>query len=128
MDILFLDANVLFSAAYQKQNGLLKLWQLPKTKLISSSYAFEEALRNLNEPEQKTRLQHLIQAVTVVAEAPTELLPEITLAAKDRPILSAAIGAKANYLLTGDFKDFGPYFGKRVAGVMILPPGQFFQI
>jgi hypothetical protein len=52
-DLLFLDANVLFSAAYRENAGLLKFWQLKFIKLISSAYAIEEARRNLTLSEQR---------------------------------------------------------------------------
>jgi predicted nucleic acid-binding protein len=42
------------------------------------------------------------------------------LAEKDQPILSGAIAGGADYLLTGDKKDFGPLFGKTVHGVKIV--------
>jgi hypothetical protein len=36
VDRLFLDANVLFSAAYRADSGLLRLWDLPDTELVLS--------------------------------------------------------------------------------------------
>jgi len=36
MDRLFLDANVLFSAAYRPQVGLVRLWKLKDVVLCSS--------------------------------------------------------------------------------------------
>jgi hypothetical protein len=51
-------------------------------------------------------------------------LPEgVSLPKKDIPILLAAIEARATHLLTGDFRHFGSYFGKRVEGILVLPPG-----
>ena len=47
------------------------------------------------------------------------------LAGKDRPVLLAAIGVGATHLLTGDFRHFGPYYGKRIEGVLVLPPGGY---
>jgi uncharacterized protein len=47
---------------------------------------------------------------------------------KDRPILLAAIGAGATHLLTGDFRHFGPYYGERIEGVLILPPGEYLSL
>ena len=59
-DILFLDANILFSASYRNQSGLLKLWEIKSVNLISSVYAVEEARRNLDTEPQKERLEKLI--------------------------------------------------------------------
>jgi hypothetical protein len=36
MDIVFLDANVLFSAAYRLEAKFLILWRMPDVRLISS--------------------------------------------------------------------------------------------
>jgi len=38
----------------------------------------------------------------------------IALPEKDRPILLAAIEARATHLITGDKRLFGKYFGKRI--------------
>jgi len=43
MHRLFLDANILFSAAYRPHAGLLQFWKLKDTILCSSHYAMEEA-------------------------------------------------------------------------------------
>jgi predicted nucleic acid-binding protein len=51
----------------------------------------------------------------------------ITLPAKDKPILAAAIQAKANYLITGDIRHFGKYFSKTISGVTIYPPAYYFK-
>src|SRR5437879_2519148 len=92
MDRLFLDANVLFSAAYRPNPGLLKLWKLKNVILCSSRHALEEARINL----------------TV-------------------PILLAAIEARATHLITGDLRHFGPYFGKKIQCILVLPPGNYLK-
>jgi hypothetical protein len=47
---------------------------------------------------------------------------------KDVPILLAALEAKMDYLLTGDIRHFGPYFGKKIAGVTVVFPGQYLKL
>jgi hypothetical protein len=47
LDRIFLDANVLYSAAYLERSELSRLWSLNDVALISSAYAIEEARRNL---------------------------------------------------------------------------------
>ena len=47
MKSAFLDANVLFSAAYLENAPLAKLWKLGDVRLLSSSNAVDEAKRNL---------------------------------------------------------------------------------
>jgi hypothetical protein len=43
VDLVFLDSNVLFSAAYRRDAGLRGLWRLPRARLITSAYVAEEA-------------------------------------------------------------------------------------
>jgi len=45
---------------------------------------------------------------------------EVPLAQKDEPILCGAIIGQADFLLTGDKKDFGHLFGKTVSTVRIV--------
>ena len=127
MDRVFLDANVLFSAAYRADSGLLKLWRVPGIQLCTSPYALEEARINLDESAQLVRLAQ-VQAKLQLFDAAEEPLPSgIFLPPKDVPILVAAIAANATHLLTGDLRHFGRYFGKRVAGVLILTPGDYLR-
>jgi len=126
VDRVFLDANVLFSAAYQPRAGLHRLWKLSGLALLTSSYALEEARRNLDEAQQRDRLASHMASVEIVPEALGSPLPPGTkLAEKDAPILLAAIEARATHLLTGDVRDFGRYFGKRLGGVLVLTPGEY---
>jgi predicted nucleic acid-binding protein len=123
---VFLDANVLFSAAYREGAGLLRLWDLADVELVTSGYAAEEARRNLDAAEARQRLEDLLSRLQLVAEATHVALPRpVRLAEKDRPILMAAIGAGATHLLTGDVGDFGPLFGRRIEGVLIQTPSEF---
>ena len=125
---VFLDANVLFSAAYREGPGLLALWELQDVVLLTSGYAAEEARRNLDTPERRARLERLMAAVEVVVEAPGAMLPHgIRLPEKDEPILRAALAAGATNLLTGDLRDFGHLLGRRVGGVLIQTPGGFLR-
>ena len=128
MDRLFLDAKVLFSAAYRPEAGVLKLWKLKGVELITSAYALEEARINLYEEEQRARLDHLTRAMEVIASHPEGALPSgVKLPRKDQPILLAAIETQATHLLTGDLTHFGRYFGRTFAGVLILPPGDYLR-
>jgi uncharacterized protein len=127
MDRLFLDANVLFSAAYCPAAGLLQLWRLPNVWLCSSRYALEEARINLTEDQQRRRLSKHSQKLELF-EAPHRQLPRgISLPQKDVPILLAAIEARCTHLLTGDISHFGSYFGKKIEGVVIVLPGSYLR-
>jgi hypothetical protein len=125
MDRLFLDANVLFSAAYQPDAGLLALWKVKGATLVSSRYAIEEARVNLEEEFQHAALETLSRNL-VLADGPGIALPRgVLLPEKDVPIMKAAIAASATHSLTGDVRHFGPYFGKTIGGLLILRPGVY---
>jgi uncharacterized protein len=127
MDRLFLDANVLFSAAYKIDARLLQLWKLRNVTLCSSRYALQEARINLAGEDQWTRLIELSASLQLFetgrASIPPRLLPE-----KDMPILLAAIAARATHLLTGDVRHFRAYFGKKIAGIAITRPGEYLRV
>ena len=127
MDRLFLDANVLFSAAYRKDSGLLRLWKVSAATLYSSPYALEEARTNLSDDAQRERLIHLSTNLELFDAAVLRLPDGISLPEKDKPIMLAAIEAQATHLLTGDLRHFGSYFGKRIAGILIMPPGDYLR-
>ena len=122
MDRIFLDANVLFSAAYVPEAALLRLWKLQDVSLCTSHYVAEEARINLAQPDQRDRLADLTQSLSFFDVIHGKLPREISLPEKDKPILLSAIQAQATHLLTGDRRHFGAYFGRTVAGVLILPP------
>jgi predicted nucleic acid-binding protein len=127
MDRLFLDANILFSAAYRTAPGLVQLWKLRDVTLCSSRYALEEARINLSEENQRRRLSRLSEKLQLFEAAARELPRAISLPEKDVPILLAAIEARCTHLLTGDVRHFGPYFGKKIEGVAIVVPGAYLR-
>jgi uncharacterized protein len=129
VDVVFLDANVLFSAAYRPEARVRQLWELQDVVLVTSAYTVEEARRNLEDPQRRTELERLLQKVKVETVAPVNrsLLPSINLPDKDLPVLLAAIDAKATHLLTGDLHHFGPYYGQTIEGVLILPPAEYLR-
>jgi len=127
MDRLFLDANVLFSAAYRPDAGLFRLWKLRSVALCSSRYALEEARINLADELQRRRLIHLAESIHLFEASQGKLPRGISLPQKDAPILLAAIEARATHLLTGDIRHFGPYLGKKIEGVLMMLPGEYLR-
>jgi predicted nucleic acid-binding protein len=128
VDRVFLDANVLFSAAWREASGLMALWDRAGIKLLTSAYAVEEARINLRDAEQRSRLTRLIERVEVIsAVRPVKLPPGVDLPDKDLPILYGATQASASHLITGDKEHFGQYFGRTIIGIRILPPAQYLQ-
>jgi predicted nucleic acid-binding protein len=131
MDRVFLDANVLISAAWSSLSPLNRLWELPETELWTSAYAADEAQRNLGElpPHRLPSLQRLLSFMHVVpVEVRDVALPhDLLLVEKDRPILAAAVATSATHLLTGDKRHFARYYGQVVAGVRILIPAEYLR-
>lgn len=127
---LFLDANVIFSAAHREEGrsqDLLALARAGLRELLISAHALEEARRNLvlKSAGFERRLETVLVQTTVVAEAPAALV-EWALAQglplKDAPILAAAVHARADLLVTGDGRDFGHLFGHALRGTRVVTP------
>ncbi len=130
MDRVFVDANVLFSFAYGSA-GLSRLLDRARKRqclLLASQYVVEEARRNLSDPEQIRNLEVFLSEVEIVPEVDPHIPSPVDLPEKDRPVIMAAISAKADYFLTGDTTHFGKYFGKSVTGIKILRPREYFDI
>ena len=128
MDRLFLDANVLFSASYRPNAGLLRLWRLPDVVLCTGHYALEEARTNLAEAAQRHRLNRLSENLKFFDSVTRDLPRGVNLPEKDIPILLAAIEARSTHLITGDLRHFGPYFGKTLAGIVVLSPADYLRL
>ena len=129
MDRLFLDANVLVSAALKPESRLGGLWQLDGVRLLGSPHVMAEARRNVREPGAAMRLETLIVAMVLLPAEPAdfEFADDPHLPSKDRPVLLAAIVSKADFLLTGDMAHFGPCFGQTIRGVRIVLPGEYLR-
>jgi len=118
---VFLDANILFSAAYGSP-AIKRLWAQAKKGtyiLLASNYVIEEARRNLNNNEQVMALEDCLLHVQIVPEVDPEIPCPITLPEKDKPVFMVALKARADYLITGDLVHFGPYLGHKIQGVTI---------
>lgn len=121
---IFLDANILFSAA--KSDGAIR-------KLIArvlddghecwvDEFVVTETRRNLHSkgPGSLPALDALLARLRVgmqgtpVSTQETSWLPE-----KDRPVLAAAIRLRCDVLVTGDRTHFGVAYGKAFGGVKI---------
>ena len=124
---LFLDANVIFSAAYRDEGrpqDLIALARAGLCTLLTSAHALEEARRNLELKSRDSgqRFAAALTAITVVAEAPHALVTwsqQQGLPLKDAPILAAAIHARADLLVTGDARDFGHLYDRTLRGTRV---------
>jgi hypothetical protein len=128
---LFLDANVLFTAAHNpsgKAALVLELGTLGHWRMVTSTLAVEEASRNLTSkfPSAVSRLETLLRDMTVLPSASGRDCP-IDLPAKDRPIFLTALRYGATHLLTGDMRHFGPFMNdaSQTAGIQITTVAAF---
>jgi predicted nucleic acid-binding protein len=129
VDRVFLDANVLVSAALKPESRLASAWTLADVRLLASPYVLEEARRNVVAPEAVARLESLIAALVVLPAEPADfrINGDPDLPAKDRPVLLAAIASGADWLLTGDVRHFGCCIGRTVHGVRVALPGEYLR-
>lgn len=125
---LFLDANILFSAAHDPESRSAALITLAKpaaVELITSAYAKEEARRNLElkRPAALVEFSRLLRLIRTAQEAPLPLVEHVTrqyrLPDHDAPILAAAIHAKAEHLVTGDRTHFGHLMDRQTPGLAV---------
>jgi predicted nucleic acid-binding protein len=125
---LFLDANILFSAAYRDGNPALLLFELAsagRCRLVTSAFAWDEAHRNisLKYPQRTSALDGLkvhLEYASVPDAAALLSATNLGLPDKDAPILAAASVAKVDVLVTGDRTHFGHLYGKVTEGVRVL--------
>jgi len=131
---VFLDANILFTAAYSPDGLsalLIELGAAGRVTLLTSPLAIVEAERNL-EAKRLSALPILrgsLAAVQVAREpAPgdVERLTPPDVSSKDRPLLAAAIVAHATHFVTGDAADFGRWMDRRARlPLRVMTPRQF---
>jgi predicted nucleic acid-binding protein len=125
---IFLDANILFSAA--KSAGavreLLARASAAGHTLCTDAYVEAEARRNLTvkAPAGLPALDALLVRVELSGYSGGELSSEIAtlLPEEDQPVLAAAIRLRCDALVTGDRTHFGAIYGKKAKGVMIHSP------
>ena len=118
---IFLDANILFSASFPKSHLAEFLGQLEHHAVfLTNAYVKAEAERNIaaKQPNRLAAHEKFMASLEVIPLRWFD--PGVKLPEKDRPVLCGAIAGGADYLLTGDKKDFGRLFGKTVHGVKIV--------
>ena len=125
---VFLDANVLFSAA--KSDGAVRelLHRLARAGhvLCADAYVVEEARRNLLRKGSAAlhAFERLIESVEVASFGPAELPPAVAekIDPKDRPVFAAAVALSCDALVTGDRTHFGALYGQMLLGVRVESP------
>ena len=128
---LFLDTSVMLAASASDRGAsrwiveqhLAHDWQL-----VSADYCRLETLKNLKKVSRDAGVIFAKVVRPVVKWEPDTWVSEFPLLypkAKDRPVIMAALAAKADYLLTLDRQDFHGLLGNQVYGVSIRTPGDF---
>jgi predicted nucleic acid-binding protein len=126
---IFLDANVLISAAWKEGSEIARIWRMEGLRLVTSNYVMGEVQRNLHQISQIERLRRLMRSVQILSfEKLPEIPPEIVMPEKDRPVLAGAIQAQADHLLSGDKRHFGPFYGKTILGVRFTAPTELLDV
>ena len=129
-DVLFLDANVLVSAAWKDNTRMQQFWSLEDVELVTSEYAIAETERSLPNQEQLDRFHYSAARLRIIEDGTYEHVPLpawVSIREKDIPIIQAAIATQATHLTTGDRHDFGDYFGQTIEGVEIIQPADYLR-
>jgi len=129
---VFLDANVLFTAAHNPSGKAALLIELAESgcwHLMTSELACEEARRNIRIkfPDCLSKIEEICRSIHIVPHV-HEMDCPLELPYKDRPIFLAAVKGRATHLLTGDLAHFGPFMNKasETQNIIILTVSDFF--
>lgn len=125
---VFLDANILFSAA--KSDGavraLLALVEGQGHELVADDYVVAEARRNLLTKGAAALkvLDAILMRIEVAPYRPGRLPADLAglIASKDQPVMAAAIRLRCDALVTGDSTHFGRLCGTIRHGAAVHSP------
>lgn len=125
---IFLDANIIFSAAKSAGavRGFLVRLSTSEHTLVADAYVVDEARRNIEAkfPEAVGDFEALSLSLEIFggvgASLSSEIAPELP--EKDRPVLAAAIQHRCHVLVTSDKTHFGSRYGQCIEGVRIHSP------
>jgi uncharacterized protein len=130
---LFLDANVLFTAAHNPAGKASLIFEpavMGHWAIVTSGQAVEEARHNLRlkYPACLPRLEMLLKNALVAPVVDGRACP-LDLPAKDVPIFLAAVHARATHLLTGDLRHFGRFMDppSQTGGITICTVSTFLE-
>src|SRR5215211_7456606 len=135
---VFLDANVLFSAADSPRGVNRAIFDIAERRedvlLMADRYVWGEAdinLRDLRKTQARAELGTLIDGLEYVGPfAPFELTQRMQSYVPDHkgaPVLAGAISADADWLVTSNSRDFGHLYGTTVGSVLVLHPQEAFD-
>lgn len=126
---LFLDANVIFTAAISPDGVSASLFALQSSGscvLLASHFVVDEAMRNvrLKYPEHAGAFSDVVNHLLINPEPSKASVKRASslLPAKDAPVLAAAVASRAHVLVTGDRRNFGALCRTSIEQVLILSP------
>lgn len=118
---VFLDANILFSAA----NGGSATRQLldellNRAEAVTSPHALEEARRNLRikRPQHLDGLVGIQRRITLTSAFNNRV--QVSLPEEDIPIIAGALGFGCSHLWTSDRRHFGQYYGRKIGSMLVV--------
>lgn len=118
---VFLDANILFSAADPLSATRRLLNTLFKhAAVVANRHVWEEAARNIERKRpallpELGKLEGRLEFVSQFSRTGLASLPE-----KDQPVIRGALGSRCTHLWTSDLRHFGNLYGKEVHGTKIV--------
>jgi predicted nucleic acid-binding protein len=135
---IFLDSNVILSGLFSDKGPprvILDLLciGLPMLAGLTGRYNLMEIERNLNKKlPEALPVYHKYFSALDLEIIPLPLPKEIkklagVIAEKDIPVLISAINGKADFLVTGDKKDFAKLKAKSVYEFKIASPAEFLE-
>ncbi len=135
---VFLDSNVILSGLFSDKGApriILDLLTLKLPMLIGATgrYNLLEVERNLKKKmPQALPLYHKylpklgLEVVALPSQEQIKIMTGAT-AEKDIPVLVSAIACSADYLITGDKKDFDRLKGTKTNNLKIVSPAEFIE-
>jgi predicted nucleic acid-binding protein len=130
---IFLDANILFSAAKSAGavRALVSRLLAARHECWVDGYVAEEARRNIlaKDPKHLPELDRLIARLRLSSAVPDVARAKSWrgIAEKDRPVVAAAAALGCDILVTGDRSHFGTLYGRSLAGMTIHSPRSLYE-
>ena len=132
---VFLDSNVIFSAAYsgkEKSRSYLffELQTLNIIKIYISNLVKFESIHNIKikKPEKLDFLNELLSKADIIEDVDVYYEFAKNLPENDKIILSSAIYRDIDFFITGNTKDFLTFYNKKLKNTLILTPKDFLEL
>ena len=128
---VFLDANVLFTAAHNpggKAAFVIEIGAAGHFTVCTSRAACEEAERNLaaRYPDRLQALASMMRGISIVSMDPSCPVPD-GLPPGDAMIFQSAVSCRATHFLTGDLRHFGSIMNQphKTCSVLVQTVAEF---